>query len=126
MQDFSWLHWAVRSPAVASAAEASDNELATLFVEDDLIGSPVKMYMYSMATRRRLPRRLHDAMLLWAFDPGHGPYVQMYLEWSDHCEKMRESRFKHAERMRRIDRLMMFSTLVAGALLALVFFLGTV
>jgi hypothetical protein len=124
MQDFSWSYWAVLSPA--AAGEAPDNELATPFVEEDLIGSPSKMYMYSMATRRRLPRRLHDAMLLWAFDPEHSPCVQMYLEWSDHCEKMNLYMAKHAERMRRIDRLMMFSTFATGVLLAFIIFLGTV
>jgi hypothetical protein len=113
VQDFSWL--GVEPPAPPFSA--LNPEQHPNF--EGLIGDPEKMYWYSLKTKRRLPEELHGAMMLWSFVPDQKQCVQMYLDWTAHCEEMDSWRSKHEARMRRIDRMMTFSMCACGVLLAL-------
>lgn len=88
--------------------------------KEDLISSPEKMYMLSLVSRERLPEELHNAMLLWSFDSNMGPYVQMYLEWSSHCDEMKSSRIRFEKSMLLYDRIMLGSILLTGVILGFV------
>ena len=61
---------------------------------------PRAMYLHSLQTNGRLPDSLHEAMLLFSFDPEFGQCVKDYLMWSASCEKINEA----MERLRRFDR----------------------
>ncbi|NBT59367.1 hypothetical protein EBT16_11350 [bacterium] len=96
------------------------------YSHEELISSPEKMYMLSLSIRDRLPENLHNAMLLWSFDPNNSHYVQMYLDWSSHCEEMKRSKERFDIRCKTHDRIMLslmvvtglaiFSTLVSGVI----------
>lgn len=88
--------------------------------EEDLMSSPDKMYMLSLINRERLPENLHKAMLLWSFDPNFGPTVQMYLDWSNHCEDMRTARIRFEKRMLIHDRVMFGLMILTGTVLAFI------
>lgn len=94
--------------------------------EDSIISSPEKMYMLSLSTREKLPERLHKAMLLFSFDPNSKLYVQMYLDWSSHCEDMENSRITFERRRKIHDRIILGSIFLCGFFLILVLLMGEV
>lgn len=76
---------------------------------DRMTSDPQAMYIYSLRTHKRLPGRLHDAMLLFSFNPEFKREVQMYLQWVTACEE-RETRmeaFRRSENFR--DRAILVS-----------------
>lgn len=89
---------------------------------DRMESDPQSMYLYSLRTHKRLPGRLHEAMLLHSFSPEFREDVQMYLFWVSSCEE-REARmesYKKSESFR--DRAIIGSMiLVALAYVILAF-----
>lgn len=93
-------------------------------LRDALKSSPERMWDLSLRNKERLPDDLHEAMLLWSFDPAQKLYVQFYLDWAGHCEFMKASREKF-ERQRKMHDRILFGTMVASGLaLAAVLILG--
>jgi hypothetical protein len=86
----------------------------------EIISSPEKMYLHSLSTRERLPDEFHEAMMLWSFDPSQSMYCQMYLDWVDHCDKMRKGREKFEKNQRIMDRILFCSVSLCFAALLLV------
>lgn len=56
----------------------------------EMISNPDRMLMMSMQTQKTLPSRLHEAMLLFSFDPNHRDTVRFYLEWCATCKSIAE------------------------------------
>lgn len=91
--------------------------------EEEFLASPEKMYMLSLRTRRRLPDRLHEAMVMWSFDPAHADHVRMYLNWIEHCDEMRASRERFERIQRNHDRMLFCMMILSGfALVSLLVF----
>lgn len=65
--------------------------------------SPEEMYRHSIRMGRKLPDELHEAMLLWSFDPMHEDTVREYLEWVKTCEARKKYRSRMDKRMRSIE-----------------------
>lgn len=93
-------------------------EIYNALKKDELKQSPEKMYLLSLATKEKLPDGLHDAMMLWSFDKSSKPYVQMYLEWINHCEDMANSRISFERRCKMWDRIILGSMIASGFALA--------
>lgn len=55
--------------------------------EESMMSNPQSMYLYSLRTHKRLPGRLHDAMLLFSFHPEFRHEVKHYLDWVSACEE---------------------------------------
>lgn len=89
--------------------------------KEQLRSSPEKMYWYALGTREKLPEELHDAMMLWSFDPANSFYCRLYLDWIGHCDEMRMIREKFEKRQRIMDRVLFCSA--ALCFLTLVFVL---
>jgi hypothetical protein len=111
MQDLDYAYLADRFP---------ECHFGTNFNERELLKSAMDMYLYSLSIKEKLPEDLHKAMLLWSFDPKSNEYVKLYLEWVDTCEKRKLSREKFEKSMAMQEKIMKFSLLVAGLLLACV------
>lgn len=116
MDDFDFI-WGVLKPT----------HLPNVMVFDDippcppeLISSPEKMYMYALRSRRRLPEELHNAMMMWAYDPACKTYVVMYLDWIKHCEKMDGYKARMRRRELMGDKALAFSMAMCFLALALV------
>lgn len=100
----------------------SKEELYASLSKEKWTQSAEKMYMLSLSTRERLPEELHNAMILWSFDLKSKPYVQMYLDWTKHCEEM-EARRKRFERQCLMhDRMIVFTMIFTGSVLAVIIF----
>lgn len=112
MQDFTF------APYEYSPGER--NSIGTFPPEEELVSSPEKMYMLSLSTRSKLPERLHNAMLLWSFDSKSAHYVQLYLDWSSHCEEMNAYRERFRRRCEVQDRMMLYITIMTGLTLLVV------
>lgn len=65
--------------------------------------SPEEMYRHSIRTGRKLPDELHEAMLLWSFDPKQEGIVKEYLVWVKTCEEREKYRSRMDKRMRSIE-----------------------
>lgn len=111
MQDFSFIPYEIATREVGT--------IESRYSREELISSPEKMYSLSMSTRSRLPEDLHNAMLLWSFDPNYAHYVQMYLDWSTHCDEMKAYRERFDKRCKMHDRLMFYLTIMTGLTLFL-------
>lgn len=57
---------------------------------EEIIYDPNKMLMMSMQIQKILPSRLHEAMLLFSFDPNHRETVKFYIEWCATCKSIAE------------------------------------
>ena len=79
---------------------------------DEMASDPQVMYLHSLRTHKRLPNRLHEAMLLFSFHPDSRLSVQHYLLWVAACEE----REAHMKSFRRSERLRDF-VLAASMLL---------
>lgn len=124
MQDFSTPDLCLSNLVASLPAQSWEEELIAGVNEDDFISSPEKMYMLSLRTHNRLPDRLHEAMVMWSFDPAQSDYVKMYLDWARHCDEMRASRERFERVMRNHDRILFFAMVASGLMLAyLLFFL---
>jgi hypothetical protein len=99
--------------------EYKSNRLYWFESEDQIILSPEKMYLMSLNTREKLPERMHEAMLLWSFDPSASVYCQLYFDWISHCEKMQLYREKMDKRFRFQERFIFASMIVSYIALAL-------
>lgn len=55
--------------------------------EEEMISNPQAMYLHSLRTHKRLPERLHEAMLLFSFDPEFRNEVRLYMDWVSACEE---------------------------------------
>lgn len=69
-----------------------------------MVSDPVAMYLHSLRTHKRLPERMHEAMLLHSFSPAFSRDVQNYLLWVAACEE-REARmnsFRRSESLRDV------------------------
>lgn len=86
--------------------------------KEQLMASPMDMYLYSLAIRDRLPDDLHDAMLVWSFDPQHKTHVQNYILWAASCEERKKAK-RDWERKMELHDIIMKGTM-ALAFLALV------
>jgi hypothetical protein len=62
---------------------------------------PASMYMLSLRTHSKLPDELHEAMLLFSFDPEHSECVRGYMSWVVACQ----DRLEMLERIRRSEKI---------------------
>lgn len=90
--------------------------------EEQLIGSALEMYSYSLSLHDKLPEKLHEAMLLWSFDPESKDYVKDYLIWVDICEKRKVSKIRFYKRMARINFLEKLNYVLIVIFLLFLFF----
>ncbi len=118
MQEFSFI------PYETTIGEVGVIE--SRYSREELISSPEKMYSLSMSTRSRLPEDLHNAMLLWSFDPNYAYYVQMYLDWSSHCDRMKECRERFDKRCKLHDRIMLSLMIITGLSLSSILILNAI
>lgn len=86
--------------------------------EEDYVKSPEKMYTLSLRTQKRLPDRLHEAMVMWSFDPAQSAYVKMYIDWVDHCEEMNAARERLERQQINHDRMLFCMMVLSGISLA--------
>lgn len=91
--------------------------------EEAMMSNPQSMYLYSLRTHKRLPGRLHDAMLLFSFHPEFRDEVRHYLDWVVACEERnaRMESYRKSEAFR--DRMILGSmvlVVVAYVFVALV------
>jgi len=108
MQDFS-------IPFVSSAYDAA---IARRLSKEQLLSSPMDMYLYSLAIRDRLPDDLHDAMLVWSFDPKEKEHVQAYISWVASCDERKKAKERWDRKMKMHD--MIIKSTMALATVALV------
>lgn len=91
---------------------------------EQLMRNPEAMWNASLSARTRLPDDLHEAMMLWSFDPKQSHWVQYYADWVDHCDSMRALR-ENFERQRRIHDWILLGLMIAsGVSLFAVLLLG--
>lgn len=76
-------------------------------------GDPMAMYLHSLRTFSRLPEKLHEAMILHAFDPDYSKSVRDYLEWVRSCEERDARNADHRRREAMFDRAILASMTVA-------------
>lgn len=95
MQEFSF--WRVRDDICLWSPNLplSESEM------DEMVSDPQAMYLHSLRTHKRLPDRLHEAMLLFSFHPNFRREVQLYLLWVADCEE----REVHMKAFRRSEIL---------------------
>lgn len=81
---------------------------------DRMAVDPQAMYIYSLRTHKRLPGKLHEAMLLHSFSNEHRQDVQMYLQWVSACEERdaRMESYYRSESMR--DRMILGSMILVA------------
>jgi hypothetical protein len=103
MQDFS-------TPFVSSAYETA---ITRRLSKEQLISSPADMYLYSLALKDRLPDELHNAMLVWSFDPEEKAHVQAYLSWVASCDERKRARKDWERKMERSDTIMNVTMIIA-------------
>lgn len=92
--------------------------------DEQLMASPVDMYLYSLAIRERLPEKLHQAMLMWSFDPNQNEHVQRYLEWVESCEERKVAKERWEKKFARNERIMKVLMIALGALIFAMFITG--
>lgn len=95
-------------------------------LRDALKSSPERMWDLSLRNKERLPDDLHEAMLLWSFDPSQKLHVQFYLDWASQCELMKASREKFESERRFYDRILFGAMVFSGLALVAVLVLGHV
>jgi len=102
----------------------SREELPEISLTDEDIARvrrcPASMYMLSLRKHARLPDELHEAMLLFSFDPDHADCVRSYLEWAKSCDDRADA----LKRFRRLERLN--ERLTAGLMLVCMFWLAAI
>jgi hypothetical protein len=113
MQDFSL--------PTASQFEAAITRRLT---DEQLMASPVDMYLYSLAIRDRLPENLHQAMLMWSFDPKQNEHVQAYLTWATSCKERKVAKERWEKKFARNERIMKVLMIALGASLFAMFITG--
>jgi hypothetical protein len=109
MQDFSLIRLSSNVCVCPPLLPLSEEDM------DKMESEPQSMYMYSLRTHKRLPDRLHEAMLLHSFSAEHRLDVQMYLQWVSACEERdaRMDSFKRSESFR--DRVIIGSMILVSA-----------
>lgn len=124
VQDFSTPGLCLSSLIASLPAQSWEEEIVAGAKEEDFVSSPEKMYMLSLRIRGRLPDRLHEAMVMWSFDPSQSDYVKMYLDWTRHCDEMRVSRERLERTLRNHDRILFCMMLFSGFVLLSIFLFG--
>ena len=81
MQDFSLTRLSSDVCAWPPLLPLSDEDIK------EMETNPQAMYLYALRTHRRLPDRLHEAMLLHSFNSEHRQDVRMYMLWVSSCEE---------------------------------------
>lgn len=90
--------------------------------KEELIKSPLEMYLYALSIKEKLPEDLHNAMLLWSYDQDSSEYVKSYLDWLERCDERKKSREKFEKQMRLHDKVMKFSMALTFVLLLIALF----
>jgi len=107
-----------RSKAGAGVGQIGHDVNAPLpdHLVEKMMSDPMAMYLHSLRTFARLPDRLHEAMLLFSFDPSYSSYVKMYMEWVCACEEREKVRLSR-ERMEALqERTLVFLMLTCAVL----------
>jgi len=94
--------------------------------DEQLMASPVDMYLYALALRDRLPEHLHQAMIMWSFDPQQNQHVQAYLEWAKSCEERKIAKERWDKKFARNERIMRLLMILLGAALFILFIQGII
>jgi hypothetical protein len=89
--------------------------------DEQLMASPVDMYLYALAIRDRLPDNLHQAMIMWSFDPNQNEHVQRYLEWVGSCEERKVAKERWEKKFVRNERIMKFLMIALAAMLSILY-----
>jgi hypothetical protein len=92
--------------------------------DEQLMASPMDMYMYALAIRDRLPENLHQAMIMWSFDPKQNEYVQMYLEWAKSCEERKTAKKRWERKFARNEKILKYLMIALAAMLSILFVKG--
>lgn len=92
--------------------------------DEQLMASPMDMYLYALALRDRLPEHLHQAMIMWSFDPKQNLHVQAYLEWAKSCEERKIAKERWDKKFARNERIMKIAMVSLATALAILFIKG--
>lgn len=116
MQDFSWERVSHDVCVWPPLVPLSDSDV------EKMISDPQAMYYHALRTHKRLPERLHEAMLLFSFHPEFREEVRQYLNWVVVCEERdaRMESYKKSELFR--DRIIfgsLFLVVVAYVILVI-------
>lgn len=104
----------------------TEPEIRRRLTDEQLMASPVDMYLYSLSLRGKLPENLHQAMLMWSFDPKQNEHVQEYLKWIALCDERRTFRERMNKSFERNERIIKTSMLILGIMLSILFIKGLI
>jgi len=99
----------------------TEPEIRRRLTDEQLMASPMDMYLYALALRDQLPENLHQAMIMWSFDPKQNEYVQMYLEWVASCEKRKTAKERWDKIFARNDKIIKYLMIALGAMLSILY-----
>lgn len=102
----------------------TEPEIRRRLTDEQLMASPTDMYLYALALRDKLPEHLHQAMLMWSFDPKQNQYVQMYLEWATSCEERKIAKERWDKKFARNEKILKYLMIALGAMLSILFIKG--
>lgn len=89
--------------------------------DEQLMASPMDMYLYALSLRDRLPEHLHQAMLMWSFDPKQNQHVQAYLEWVTSCEERKIAKEQWDKKFARNEKILKYLMVALASMLAILY-----